>query len=385
VSDVRAEDFRPPSLDTWVARERVEVEVGTPFDLTLLAHNPLNAVTGGIWRARGPLGSVVIKVVTDGRAHEGPAWWAASREDRHWNSWRREVLAYRERIAASFEPDGVAAPELRGADDATDGTVVLWLEDVHGRSGADLTVDDLVDLAGALGRAQGRLALAGDWDRPWLSRGFLREYSASKPVHDAVLEDERRWAHPRVERHLGALRASLVALRRRRPLLVTLAERVPRTLCHLDLWPPNVVRRPDGRFALLDWAFCGSGALGEDVSNLVPDSVFDLLLPAHAVEELALRSESAYVHGVRAAGWPGDERWIRLGIRAPAAKYHWLAARLLADPDTDPRVAYGGRVAPADELFAARAAGLRVLCRWADEAVSLAAELGIDVNDPQDA
>jgi hypothetical protein len=166
---------------------------------------------------------------------------------------------------------------------------------------------------------------------------------------------------------------------------VSLAERAPRTLCHLDLWPPNVVRRADGRFALIDWAFCGSGALGEDVSNLVPDSVFDLVQPAHVVERLAAACEHAYVDGVRESGWSGDERWIRLGIRAPAAKYHWLAARLIADPDTDPRVAYGGRVVPADELFAARAAGLRVLCRWADEAVALAVELGVGVRDPDDA
>jgi hypothetical protein len=381
VSDVRPEDFVAPSLDRWVDPGSIEDEVGRPVELQLLAHNPLNAVTGGIWRARGPRGSVVVKVVTDGRTHAGPAWWAASREDRHWNSWRREVLAYREHLAACFEPDGVGAPALRRSDATADGTVVLWLEDVAGRSGADLTVDDLVDLARALGRAQGRLARDADWDRPWLSQHFLRKYSGSKPVDDAVLADDDLWAHPRVARHLGPLRAGVVALRRRWPLLVSLAEQVPRTLCHLDLWPPNVVRRADGRFALLDWAFCGSGALGEDVSNLVPDSVFDLLFPADVVEELAQRAELAYLDGVRDGGWSGDERLIRLGIRAPAAKYHWLAARLLEDPDSEMRVAYGGRAVPADELFAARAAGLRVLCRWADEAVALATELGLEVPD----
>ena len=28
--------------------------------VTLLAHNPLNAVTGGIWRVRGPQRSVIV-------------------------------------------------------------------------------------------------------------------------------------------------------------------------------------------------------------------------------------------------------------------------------------------------------------------------------------
>jgi hypothetical protein len=377
VSDVRPGDFEPPSIEEWVDDAALVAFVGAPARPQLLAHNPLNAVTGGIWRVAGPIGSIIVKVVTDGRHHDGPSWWAASREDRHWNSWRREVLAYREHLAAAFAPDGVAAPALIASDDARDGAVVLWLEDVHGRTGGDLRVLDLVDLAHALGRAQGRLAVQGGWDRPWLSRHYLREYSASKPVDDALLADDDVWRQPRVARHLGPLRAGIVSLRENRERLVALAEACPQTLCHLDLWPPNTVRREDGRFALLDWAFSGSGALGEDIANLVPDSVFDLFLPAGRVEMLATAAEDAYLAGVRLGGWEGDERWIRLGIRAAAVKYHWLAERLLVDVDLDTRVAYGGRVVPADELYAARAAGLRVLCRWAEEALSLGAELGV--------
>jgi hypothetical protein len=376
VSDVKADDFSEPSIDDWVPRDAVTAMVGRPVEVTLLAHNPLNAVTGGIWRVRGARRSLVVKAVTDGRDHAGPHWWAASREDRHWNSWRREVLAYREHLSECFEPDGVGAPALVAADETHDGAVVLWLEDVRGRTGPDLEVDDLVALAHALGRAQGRLCTAGGWDRPWLSRYYLREYSASKPVDVAVLTDDRAWAHPRVARHLGELRTGIVALHARRRRLVTIAERCPQTLCHLDMWPPNTVRRPDGSFALLDWAFCGSGALGEDIANLIPDSVFDLFLPATCIDELALRAEEAFLLGVHEGGWHGDPRWVRLGIRAAAVKYHWLAVRMLVDPDHEMRIVYGGRRAAADEVYAARAAGLRVLCRWADEAEALADDLG---------
>jgi hypothetical protein len=377
VSDVRAGDFRPPSIDDWITPDRLTAVAGAPVTCTLLAHNPLNAVTGGIWRVQGPDRSLILKIVTDGRDHDGPSWWAASGDDRHWNSWTREVHAYREHLAAAYEPDGVGAPALVAFETGERDAAVLWLEDVHGRTGGHLAVDDLVDLARALGRAQGRLAVDGGWDRRWLSANYLREYSASKPVDDAVLGDDRAWTHPRVARHLGDLRDDLVALRRERPTFVSWAESCPQTLCHLDLWPPNVVRRESGDFALLDWAFCGSGALGEDMANLVPDSVFDLLLPAAVVDELAERVEAAYLDGVAASGWRGDERWIRLGMRAAAVKYHWLVDRLLVDIDEDTRVVYGGRVADADEVYAARAAGLRVLCRWAREARALAMSLGL--------
>lgn len=369
MSDLPAGDFPERRLDAWLDPASLSPLVGEPERVELLTHNPLNAVTGGIWRVVGPRDSVIVKVITDGRRHDGPDWWAASRVDHHWNSWRREVLVYRTGLPSLYEPDGLGAPELRASHDLDDGTAVLVLEDVAGRTGSALTVDDLVDLAGALGRAQGRLAARGDWDRPFLSRSFLREYSRSKPVDDELLASDAAWSHPRVAAHLAPLREPLTRLRAQWSDLVAIAEAAPSTLCHLDVWPANVVRRADGRFALLDWAFCGRGALGEDVANLVPDSVFDLLVPATAVDELAARAEAAYLAGVRDGGWRGHDDAVRLGLRAAAVKYHWLAARLLADPDAPVRYVYGGRAVDADDYYAARAAGLRVLCHWAEDAL----------------
>jgi hypothetical protein len=55
--------------------------VPTPLD-----HNPLNGVTGGLWRS----GGAVHKRLT--RRAGAPVHWAASTEPRHWNYWRREAL-----------------------------------------------------------------------------------------------------------------------------------------------------------------------------------------------------------------------------------------------------------------------------------------------------
>jgi hypothetical protein len=65
-------------------------------------------------------------------------------------------------------------------------------------------------------------------------------------------------------------------------------------------------------------------------------------------------------------------RWIKLGIRSAAVKYHWLVGSLLRNVDDQPRRVYGGRLVPAEDLYRARAAGLALLCRWADEARDLA-------------
>jgi hypothetical protein len=105
--------------------------------------------------------------------------------------------------------------------------------------------------------------------------------------------------------------------------------------------------------------------------------VFDLMRPAEELDELADAVEEAYVDGVGASGWDGDERWIRLGIRAAGVKYHWLVGHLLRDAGETTATAYGGRHVDRDELYAARAAGLRLVCRWAAEAEALAYVLGL--------
>jgi hypothetical protein len=383
MSDLGAGAPDVPGLDRWVSDDQAATVLGAPPErVELLTHNPLNAVTGGIWRVTSAERTAVCKVLTDGRDHAGPAWWAASADPAHWNWWPREALVYANDLPGLFRPDGIDAPTPLLVDERSDGSTVLWLEWVEGTSGPGLGVEGLAAFAEALGRAQGRLADGrpdhAAWrGTPWLSRGFLSGYSDSKPVDEALLDDDQAWAAPRVDQHLGELRDNLRRLHHERTSLYALAAACPRTLCHLDVWPANLLRRTrDGAFVLLDWAFCGDGALGEDVANLIPDAFFDLLYPHDLVDHLAAEVETAYLAGLRAGGWQGDERWVALGIRSAAAKYHWLIERLLRDPDAQ-AVVYGGRSVAPDDLYAARAAGLRLLCRWADEARALALDLGI--------
>ena len=331
-----------------------------------LTHNPLNGVTGGIWRD----GEVVFKVLT--RRPDAPAHWAASDHPRHWNYWRREALVYESGLPERL---GLGAPRLLELDETTDGDVALRLEHVDGRHSGDLTIDDLEPAALALGRAQGRPDLP---DEPWLSRSFIRDYSGTRAVDWALLEDDAAWAQPLMREHFPPdLRAGLVRLRERREWLLSLIERLPRTVCHLDVWPNNLIRRPTGEVVLVDWAFTGDGALGEDIGNLIPDSVLDLLFPHEALDELDTRLTDAYVRGLRDAGLEADERVVRLGICASAIKYDWLTPFCLEHAGAVEHADYGRQgTVDAHARYAARAAALAMCVRWADEAEALANTVG---------
>jgi hypothetical protein len=382
MSDLSGGAPEEPSFERWVPAEQVAEVLGGPaVRVEALTHNPLNAVTGGIWKVVGAERTAVCKVLTDGRHHEGPVWWSASTYPTHWNWWLREVMVYANDLPGLFRPDGIDGPAPLLVDERDDGVAVMWVDWVDGATGRALGVDGLVAYAEALGRAQARLTDGGaDHDAwaatPWLSRNFLSNYADSKPVDEALLDDDRSWEPPRVAQHLGGLRDDLRRLHHTRSELYALSHACPRTLCHLDTWPANMLRHPDGIFVLIDWGFCGDGALGEDIANLVPDSFFDLLYPVDLIDSLPGQLEAAYLAGLRAGGWDGDERWVALGIRSAAAKYHWLVERLLRDPDGD-AVVYGGRTVAPDDLYAARAGGLALLCRWADEARTLATDLGL--------
>ena len=330
-----------------------------------LPHNRASGVTQDLFRERRGDRSVVVKRI--GRRTEGvPRHWLPSEDPRHWNYWQREVLVYAEGLPERLR---LGAPDVVAIDRRDDGSVDVVLEDVEGRGAAELTLDDLAATAAALGRSQGHPVPRADDD--WLSRGFLRAYTTAKPYDRSLLYDDGAWADPLVATHFAGLRDRLVELHEQRDWYFGVIERAEPTVCHLDCWMNNVLRRPDGRVAFVDWAFVGEGARGEDPSNLVIDSVMDLLWPIDRLRDLDTAVYEAYLDGLREAGWEGDERRIRLQMCASAVKYEWLAPLMLAQTQQTHHLAYGQET-DADTLFAARGAGLRLVTDYAAEARALA-------------
>lgn len=307
-------------LNATVSREIGEVSAAPE----LLRHNKGNAATGGIWRVRGTTGSAVLKLARPPSAlPDDFSGWPTSNDTTHFNYWRREALAYETGLAGSAYIDaGIAVPALLDVVPRGDGSVELWLEDVGGTAGFDWEVPRIARFAYELGAGQAR------WvgrvpETPWFSHRWLAQYLDEQPSR-SVTQQVTDWDHPRVAAWPEEIRLQLRRLWADRHRVLAVAEAGERTLCHLDVWPANLIDR-DGTSVLLDWSFTGEGAVGEDVSNLIMDSCTDGLMDAARLPEIAEAAVDEYIKGLVDGGWTGSEDRVRTTIAAcGAAKYSWF-------------------------------------------------------------
>ncbi|WP_405990062.1 aminoglycoside phosphotransferase [Streptomyces sp. NBC_00986] len=354
------------------ARDVLSHSTGPVFAATL-THNAKNGVTAGVWVITAGDRTAVLKVLT--RTKDATGRWAASDDPRHWNYWLREAHVYDSGLPQSWQPYGIRAPRLLARVERADGDVALWLEHVRGKPGTAWPLTRHIEHARRLGAAQGAASIP---DEPWFSHRFLRQYVGSNTLGEELLDDDAAWQQPLVRDHFPAgLRHDMVRLHHDREWFLDVMEALPRAFSHLDQWPANVRSKgPDS--VLFDWAFAGDGALGEDLGNYLPDSVFDLFVPADRLPGYAARAYDAYLHGLRESGNQVDERLVRLGVCASVVKYDWLTALMLARASEERQLDYGGERAVSAELrYRERGLALVFLAGWAAEARVLAPQVGL--------
>ena len=356
--------------DSVLRQELAAIGVDADVDaveLVELTHNRLNQITEGVWQVRVGEFQAVLKTIVNRPG--GDSEWQPSTVPTAWNYWRREAEVYSSGLNATYSDSGLRGPRTLHVSARDDSTVAIWMEAVQGTPGAQIDDDLIGELSYRLGRAQGAWRAAGRPLPSWASKRFLRDYIGSKRLGWELLESDDGWSQPLIAKCFPkGLREGANRLRRDREWLLAIMEQTPRTCAHLDVWPNNVLVADDGDLVLVDWAFVGDGALGEDVGNLVPDAVFDRFVPAERLSALASVALTRYLDGLGDAGWNGDERLVRLAFYASAVKYDWLVPLLLERADQQ-QYDYGG-LDPVDpeERYRERGAALLELTSWADQA-----------------
>jgi hypothetical protein len=227
-------------------------------------------------------------------------------------------------------------------------------------------------MARRLGRAQGAVIATGLPSHEWLSRAWLRAYLAQRTSTTDRLDDHHVAASLTSligERDVGRARSTRAG---NASFLDTL-DRLPRTLCHLDLHPANLFDCGTST-VVIDWAFVGIGALGEDPGNLVPDAAFDFHVSPASLGDLYEIVASGYEAGLRDAGWEGRSSDVKLGMSATiAAKYVWIA------PAIGAAVAEGRELLnrrPIDETLRSWVPTVQFVLDRADEALALRSDAG---------
>jgi hypothetical protein len=357
-----------------------------------LSYAVRSATSAGIWRIQGtatPTGpepgeqtltrSLILKVTQPSGV--------GSDDIGHWNYWRREASAYEsgllERLAAEdgADPSGLAVPRCWNVEQRPDGRLWLWLEDVAEDNGGPWSLERYGLAARHFGAFQGGFLQGRDLPSDaWLSRGWMRARVASFSDAMRRLHDPAIWEQPLVLRTCPrSLEGRLARLWDERGRLLDALDRLPQTVCHFDVWRPNLLSRsgPLGeQTVVLDWSYVGIGAVGQDIGNLVPDSAGNFDIGVDQAKAMDQAVFAGYLQGLRAQGWTGDARQVRLGYAASAALGWGLGTPWwLVWPEDKERQEQierrWGR--PLEELLVQRAALTEFVLDLADEAFELSA------------
>lgn len=223
--------------------------------------------------------------------------------------WKREYEVYRSKLLDDLPADSFSTPRIYATQDFGD-ACWIWMEDIADRK-ADWSLDDFHDIARRLGRFNG----AGLKDPPssfgWLPVNW---HSAIAPgLADAFAKLDQLLESPLARIALPlASKDEIIATWQDRHIFQEALARLPRTLCHTDAFPRNILHRASEP-ALLDWALASISGLGEELVCLVAVSLYYDGFSAEYADQLDKTVFAGYIAGLREAGWRGDPKLARIG------------------------------------------------------------------------
>ena len=128
---------------------------------------------------------------------------------------------------------------------------------------------------------------------------------------DHAMAHDGCWDHPLLRDRLPAsTRDSFAGLMAVADPLLDRLDALPRTVAHHDTQWNNlfVEAGPEGRRTVaIDWSFFGTAPIGEDLGHLIAVDVFHRCVQPRDAEAHAQTATEAYLEGLRAYGWQGDD------------------------------------------------------------------------------
>lgn len=390
----------PDSTITTLMRQALDNPTAELLDwqVTPLSYAIRTPLTGGIFRITGTAQvedkalpwSMIMKAVTSpaGRLFRGgitsPDGWGI--DETHYQYWKREPLIYQQGLLDELH-DGLIGPRCFAIQEQSDDAIWLWLEEVQNTYETTDPYERCSIIARHLGRFNGTYLV----DRPLPNNPFLSRNWQQGWCEDMVVRFDDHVIRTDVWEH-SVLRQAFPTpvitrfrqLQADRARFLQALSWLPQTFCHHDANVHNLFlrRKSDGtaETVAVDWAFSGSGAVGEEISQYFcshllfdQDDTFD----RKHLDRIIFRN---YLAGLDDAGWKNIdatmETMIRFGFAASAA-LRWgimIPAFLIIHPLLDEQVRKGvehltGR--PLEQIIEQRAATTYYLLDLADEARKL--------------
>lgn len=226
--------------------------------------------------------------------------------------WKREALAYQSGLLDHL-PGRIYAPRCFRVVEQAGLEMWLWMEEIIDERRGRWSLDHYGNVARQLGQFNAaRLGKQAEFAYPWLTKGILREW-----VGDSAPEfPPQVLTHPLVSRVWpNDIYEWMHHVWSKHEAWIDNIERQPQTFAHLDAFRRNMFSRRDQQnhlqTILIDWAFAGSAAVGEEIAPLVAASLNFLEFDSGQAKSLDQVVFEGYLAGLRETGWRGDPRAVR--------------------------------------------------------------------------
>lgn len=327
------------AMDVAALSVIVSRALAEPVQVTMWQVRPLGDIdfstqvgSGGVYRVWGEAitrrgtcrsWSLVVKVLKSPAGVVMPNGFQITAEmandQRMFGYWKREALAARSGLLDKL-PAGLAAPRYVEICDQGD---VVWLWQTEAVDDRVWTWADYGEAAYRLGLWQGEYVVGerplgqqtlGQQmlpDRPYLTQNWMSQW-VNLPLASMVemVDTMNGWQHPLAQAYFAPEEiGQLQELWANRYAILADLAALPQTLCHLDAYRANLFWQGD-TLTLIDWAFTGLGAVGEELTAFVGATLLLDHVPMADAEKLEAVALDGYLSGLRDAGWVGDEAQV---------------------------------------------------------------------------